>query len=226
MFVLYRIVRIRFTHSLPPYLAKDSKWSVATKLNLVNLIAGYRRSGSQEALLLAGYPMAIDYENFYQNSPHGLGEPTKEFVRFFNECNEQSLEVLDVGCGQGRDVFFIARLGHDVTAVDISPTGVGDVVAEAKSEGLSITGVVADICDHEWQGQFDVVVIDRTLHMLGPDERIQVLRCLLGITKAGSHVLIADERSNISTFSAEFEESQWDWTPTLARKGFLFMVRQ
>lgn len=170
--------------------------------------------------------MTTDYEQFYQDNPHGLGESTKEFVTFFSQYTTVSSQVLDVGCGQGRDALFIARLGHHVTAVDLSSTGISDLVSEANTESLVVAGVVADIRDHVWHGKFDVIVIDRTLHMLAAGERVDVLRNLLGVTKPGTHVLIADERVNIPAFSIVFEQSQWDWEITLARKGFLFMVRQ
>lgn len=170
--------------------------------------------------------MATDYEKYYQNNPHGLGEPTKEFVRFFEECRDQSLDVLDVGCGQGRDALFIARLGHHVTAVDLSPTGIRDLLSDASSEGLSVTGVVADIRGYVCSGHFDVIVIDRTLHMLTSEERVKVLRDLFGVTKPGTHVLIADERSNIPAFIEVFTDSQWDWGTVLKSKGYLFKVRR
>ena len=170
--------------------------------------------------------MATDYEKYYQDNPHGLGDPTQEFVTFFNTYNAPSSKVLDVGCGQGRDALFIARLGHDVTAVDLSPTGIRDLISDANSEGLSITGVVADICDYTWQGEFDVIVIDRTLHMLAAADRISVLRKIISTTKSGTHILIADERSNIPAFKSVFEESPWAWSTTLAQKGFLFMLRE
>ena len=170
--------------------------------------------------------MATDYEQFYQDNPHGLGEPTKEFVTFFRRYTTPFSKILDVGCGQGRDALFIARLGHHVTAVDLSPTGICELVSEANSEELSITGVVADIRDYVWHGKFDVIVIDRTLHMLAVEERVDVLRGLLGVTKPGTHVLIADERPNIPAYSIVFEQSQWNWLTTFARKGFLFLVRQ
>lgn len=88
--------------------------------------------------------MATDYEKFYRENRHGLGEPTKEFVDFFKEYDQASANVLDIGCGQGRDALFIARLGHIVTAIDLSPTGICDLQKEAELEGLAI---VAEVCD-------------------------------------------------------------------------------
>ena len=67
--------------------------------------------------------MPTDYEAFYRENPNGLGKPTKEYVSFFDVYGKRNARVLDVECGQGRDALFIGRLGHTVTAVDISRSG-------------------------------------------------------------------------------------------------------
>ena len=53
--------------------------------------------------------------------------------------------MLDLGCGQGRDALFIARKGHAVVGVNISKTGVGQMLEDAKQEELDISGIVADV---------------------------------------------------------------------------------
>lgn len=170
--------------------------------------------------------MATDYEKFYRENKHGLGEPTNEFVTFFHFYNQERAMVLDVGCGQGRDAIFIAQLGHSVTAIDLSITGIRDLEADAKAENLAIETEVTDIRDYEPKVQFDVIVIDRTLHMLASQDRNDVLRKLLNASKNGSHILIADERSNIADFATLAEASTWNWTTTLQRGGFLLIHRQ
>lgn len=170
--------------------------------------------------------MPTDYEQFYQDNPNGLGAPTQAFVDFFKSYNQQNAKVLDIGCGQGRDALFIARLGYSVTGVDLSPTGIRDLVSAAKEENLNIEAVVADIRDYVWVELFDVIVIDRTLHMLAPEERTNVLRTLLHSTKPGSHVLIADEKSNLPAFQTEIDTSKWRWKTTFEKNGFLFLERQ
>ena len=128
--------------------------------------------------------MATDYETFYREHRHGLGEPAKEFVAFFDAYDRGGLKVLDVGCGQGRDALFIARLGHYVQAIDLAPSGIGDLQKEATSEGLAIDAEVADIRDFKTRRRFDVIVIDRTLHMLAPGDRKVVLQKLLALLEA------------------------------------------
>jgi len=169
--------------------------------------------------------MATDYERFYRENPHGLGEPSREFIRFFERYDGAAAQVLDVGCGQGRDALFIARLGHAVTGIDISATGIRQMVADATAEGLMITGITADIRTHGWTGEFDVILIDRTLHMLAPDEQTSVLARILAVAGPESHLLIADEKSNIPAFRETLAQSSIDWTPILERGGYLFVKR-
>lgn len=169
--------------------------------------------------------MAFDYEEYYRENRHGLGEPTSEFVVFFKKCEQEKSEVLDIGCGQGRDALFIARLGHSVTAIDLSPSGISDLQKDAVAEGLTILAEVADIRAYTSRKRFDVIVIDRTLHMLASDERSAVLGNLLELSKSGTYVLIADERSNLPAFRETLSASHWNWTTMLDRRGFLFVQR-
>jgi len=81
--------------------------------------------------------MPTDYKKVYRGAKQALGAPTKAFVKFFDALAEPGLRVLDVGCDQGRDALFIARLGHSVVGIDLSPTGIRELL-----------------------------LIDRTLHML------------------------------------------------------------
>ncbi len=134
--------------------------------------------------------------------------------------------VLDVGCGQGRDALFIARLGHSVVGVDISPNGIRDLTNAAAKEGLAVKGVVADIANYTPEGTFDVVLIDRTLHMLEQSARLAVLEALLDHVATDGRVLIADERSNISAFEHVIADHAGAWTTELRRRGYLFLRRR
>ena len=161
-----------------------------------------------------------DYERVYADTHHALGEPTKEFVEFFDTIDEP-VSVLDIGCGQGRDALFIARRGHSVFGVDLSATGIGDMLNDAALESLDIRGEVADVREYEPERAFDVVLIDRTLHMLSIDERRAVLSTL--IPAANKFVLIADEPSNIPEFEEVLSTLGIAFEPIVKRRGFLFV---
>ncbi|WP_371225039.1 class I SAM-dependent methyltransferase [Roseovarius sp. 2305UL8-3] len=169
--------------------------------------------------------MAYNYDKLYGSTPQALGEPTSVFVEFFQGLTGASLRILDVGCGQGRDALFIARMGHRVVGVDLSPNGIRDMVAAAERENLQVEGIVADITSFVPEGTFDILLIDRTLHMLPKDAQPETLGRLIRSVSETGWVLIADERSNMEGFKRVFANSPVAWSAELDKGGTLFMRR-
>lgn len=169
--------------------------------------------------------MAYDYDALYGTTPDALGQPTSVFVDFFDQFERNNARILDVGCGQGRDALFIARQGHRVVGVDLSANGIADLLASADKENLAIEGIVADISSYTPEGDFDVILIDRTLHMLAETARLSVLDRLLEHVNTAGWVLIADEASNISSFKRVISNHQCKWLQDFAKRGYLFVRR-
>jgi SAM-dependent methyltransferase len=74
--------------------------------------------------------------------------------------------VLDIGCGRGETVLFLARLGMAVTGVDISEPAVAEAAARAfAAQVAGTTDVhVADILDDRLAlADFDAVIMTRVL---------------------------------------------------------------
>lgn len=169
--------------------------------------------------------MPTDYEKVYQEDRHALGEPFKEFVSFFEGYEKQNAQILDLGCGQGRDALFVARLGHHVVGVDISETGIRQLLEDAQAESLTIEGIVADLQQYKPEGEFDVIVIDRTLHMLDSESRLAVLGRVCENVRDDGVILIADEKSNLPEMRKFFEQHDRNWETIKDKKGFLFVQR-
>ena len=166
--------------------------------------------------------MSNKYEKMYQKQKHALGDPTQAFVQFFENYPREQADVLDLGCGQGRDALFIARHGHHVVGVDIAKTGIEQLRKDAKSEGLDIQAEVADLIDYQPIEYYDIIVIDRTLHMLAEDVRTKVLERIIQHVRDEGFVLIADEKKNLPSFKAVFSQDGPHWTTIKNSKGFLF----
>ena len=162
-----------------------------------------------------------DYEKEYQKGLGVCGEPFPEFVEFVGTC-DQHLRVLDLGCGQGRDAIMIARRGHHVVGVDQSPTGIAQMAEAASREGLAIEGVVADILTYHPEGEYDIVVFDRVLHMLGSDEQRQrMLHRAMGAAVPGGYLLIADTPSHLSMIRQCIVADR-AWTVSLEKRNLVF----
>ncbi len=169
--------------------------------------------------------MSLKYEKLYKNERNVLGQPTQEFVDFFNSLKEVELNVLDLGCGQGRDALFIARLGHSVFGVDISPSGIAQMLDDAMAEKLDVKAECIDVVDFKPSDSYGIVLIDRTLHMLAAEDRLRVLSNIETSVEKLGYILIADENKNLQAMRDFFSSSQFNWEVLKDKKGFLFLQR-
>ena len=120
----------------------------------------------------------------------------------------------------------MARLGHHVLGVDISRTGIAQMLEEAEGEGLDVCGVVADVVEYEPSGDYDVVLLDRVLHMLKDDsERLAVLGKASAVTKSGGFILVADTPKHEQLIRSFFEGHSEDWVKVRDKKGFIFVQK-
>lgn len=167
------------------------------------------------------------YEQLYRESRGVCGPPFEQVVEFFTTLGDDKCRVLDLGCGQGRDALFIARQGHSVLGVDISETGISQMLEDARNEGLNVEGMVADIVDFEPDGEYDVILLDRVLHMLGDNnDRLAVLETACHHTEPGGFILIADTPKNKALLVKFFEDRRDRWEKRVENKGFLCFQRR
>ena len=86
-----------------------------------------------------------------------IEEGGREFVERLDL--KPGMKVLDVACGTGNLALPAARIGADVTGVDIAPNLIEQAIANAEREGLKAKFDVGDAEDMPYQeGEFDVVM--------------------------------------------------------------------
>ncbi len=92
------------------------------------------------------------------------------------ECgSRQTIKILDCACGIGTQALWLARMGFQVTACDLSPLAVERTRNEAEKRGLSLRAFVADMLDLTVlpDGSFDAVIcMDNSLPHLESDEQL------------------------------------------------------
>jgi 2-polyprenyl-3-methyl-5-hydroxy-6-metoxy-1,4-benzoquinol methylase len=66
--------------------------------------------------------------------------------------------VLDLACGFGRHALALARRGHPVVGVDITPAYVEEARRQARQENLDAEFLCADLRDVAYRNEFDVVL--------------------------------------------------------------------
>ena len=75
-----------------------------------------------------------------------------------------------------------------------------------------------NVLEHQ---RFDVVLIDRVLHMLSADERIPTLERYLGLVATSGFLLLMDTPANIKPFN-QFLKKTDDWKTCLQTNNTLF----
>ena len=91
--------------------------------------------------------------------------------------------ALDIGAGEGADAIRLARLGYDVTAVDISAAAGEKIKRFAAEAGVNVRVAVADISRYELDDAYDVVICNGVLHYVA--DKAGVVRRMQEVTNPG-----------------------------------------
>ncbi len=99
-------------------------------------------------------------------------------------------QLLDLGCGSGRHALMLARVGHRVSAVDFSWTGLDEVRRRAACEQLTIDACLAmtDVLPFADQ-VFDRVLSYGVLYYLPWDRFCMAVREIHGVLRRGARSL-------------------------------------
>ena len=84
------------------------------------------------------------WDRRYAEGPNDEGDPPDWLAEFAAELPKDG-RALDVAAGTGRVALWLARAGLEVTAVDVSPVGLERLADAARSEGLHVETVAADL---------------------------------------------------------------------------------
>lgn len=78
--------------------------------------------------------------------------------------------VLDVGCGQGRNAIPLAKMGYRVHAIDVSEEAVDQLKIKNQEPSLELKVEKEDVCDLEDFSRYDIILLDGFFHF-NPHER-------------------------------------------------------
>lgn len=102
-------------------------------------------------------------------------EPNK-LIQFAIKYLKKNSQVLDLGCGQGRDALFLAQIGNIVTAVDSSKKALFDLTEQVKNQKLPITIINQSIEDYRIEpNKYSLIQIFNALQFLKHEDAIDVI---------------------------------------------------
>jgi len=99
--------------------------------------------------------------------------------------------VLDVGCGVGRHVLYLAVRGFQVAGMDISPSGIRLAQEAAAARQLTFDGKVGDMTSLPWADEtFDAALSTSTIHHQMRSGIVQTLAEVRRVLKPGGLFLV------------------------------------
>lgn len=93
-------------------------------------------------------------------------EPSRELIRFVEQCLRDGGRALDLAAGLGRDSLALAQRGLTVTAVDVAEEGLRLLEAQARERGLGdrVAVVMQDIAAYDYPLKtYDVIAATTAL---------------------------------------------------------------
>jgi tellurite methyltransferase len=94
-------------------------------------------------------------------------------------------KALDLGCGEGRHALYLAGLGFETSASDISESGIEKLNTVSDELRLNIDAEVCDMRQYVFKNPFDLIVCVGCLHLIKRNEWPQVITKMKHNTSKG-----------------------------------------
>jgi tellurite methyltransferase len=170
--------------------------------------------------------MPVKYDEYYSAQDHALGRAFEDVIAFFQNL-EAGQTVLDVGVEQGRDAIPLAQLEHRVIRIDLSSIGIEQLKSAAASQNLNIDAEVADLCTYSPTERLDIILFDRTLHMItNTIKREHAFSRYLDFIQPQGQIVLIHEHKNMAGFHACMDQHMDKWSIAYVKPTFLIATKE
>lgn len=167
--------------------------------------------------------MSEVYDQYYQTE-NLFGNPYPALIQFFALFPAKG-NVLDLGCGQGRNAIPLAQMGFKVVGIDSSKVGINQLMATAQKVQLPLTACLGNMYDYTNFSEFDFILMDSMFHFTKKDRtrELKLLERIFLSIKPNAVVVICIQRtgSKLDTLKALVEEA--DHLVVIAEKNFDYL---
>ena len=117
-------------------------------------------------------------------------------------------DILDLGAGLGNLCLEAGRLGHNVLAVEASPTAVARINTEAQAEGLAVKAIQEDIESWDIDGSFDTIIAIGLLMFFQRESALRLLQNIQKHVKPGG-IAVVNTLIEGTTFMGMFDPDKF-----------------
>ena len=128
----------------------------------------------------------MDYNSRYSKKGFYWGLKPNKLVVDSISLLPKNAKVLDLGCGEGKDSFFLAKNNFDVTAIGSSEEGIRKLEKFAEKEKLKIKSGFSDLKSHLQDcKKFDAILAINVLQFIDEKNIFKVIKKMQSKTKKG-----------------------------------------
>jgi SAM-dependent methyltransferase len=154
------------------------------------------------------------YDLLYRSgAPWDMGKPRPEVVQMVESGQSKPCRAIDLGCGTGDNVIYLAQEGFDAVGVDLSSRAIIQARAKAREAGVSPTFLVGDVTDLKGvDGPFDLVLDYGCLGcVIGMSARERYAHTLADLTAPGAIFILLN--------FAQDPDSRFNMIPNILQPG-------
>ena len=131
------------------------------------------------------------WENEYLNKEKStFGNPSKE-VEDIVSLLPKGAKILDVGCGDGRHSLYLATLGFQVDAFDISESAINKIDYLKEQNNLNINTYVCDVLEFEFKYKYDLIIVHGVLQFIEREKQTEIIELLKNWTEVNGYHIVA-----------------------------------
>lgn len=131
------------------------------------------------------------WENEYLNKEKStFGNPSKE-VEDIVPFLPKRAKILDVGCGDGRHSLYLASLGFQVDAFDISENAINKIDYLKEQNNLNVNTYVCDVLEFEFKYKYDLIIVHGVLQFIEREKQTEIIELLKNWTEVNGYHIVA-----------------------------------
>ena len=123
--------------------------------------------------------------------PWNIETPPDILSRLVDNETIKPCKIIDLGCGTGNYVIYLARKGFEATGIDISASAIDMAKKSAEEKGIKCNFINADVLGDmiEITGLFDFAYDWEGLHHIFPEDREKYINNVYRLLKPGGQYL-------------------------------------
>jgi cyclopropane fatty-acyl-phospholipid synthase-like methyltransferase len=150
----------------------------------------------------------MTYDKTYENTRNVFGDKPEKILKEYVHKIRPNTKILDIGVGQGRNAFYLARKGFQIDGIDPSQVSTSQVLHFANKNQLEINAYTTGFREFSPKANpYSAILVFGLIQILDWDSIYALIKRINLWTQKGSLVFV----TAFSTTDASYGKYRKDW---------------